>query len=86
MSDLFEKYKDKGLQVVGLTESIADIRSVYESLPAGKKTPSPGVDDMRPVLAGMLEHGWIEAELKPVIRKTGRSWKRMPSKAGRSSF
>lgn len=64
VSDLFEKYKDKGLQVVGLTESIADIRSVYESLPAGKKTPSPGVDDMRPVLAGMLEHGWIEAELE----------------------
>lgn len=64
MNDLFEKYKDKGLQVVGLTESIADIRSVYESLPAGKKTPSPGVDDMRPVLAGMLEHGWIEAELE----------------------
>jgi hypothetical protein len=22
------------------------------------------VDDMRPVLAGMLEHGWIEAELE----------------------
>ena len=62
--DLFEKYREKGLQVVGLTESIADIRSVYESLPAGEKTPSAGVDDIRPVLAGMLEHGWIEAELE----------------------
>lgn len=61
---LFEKYRNKGLQVVGLTESIADVRSVYESLPAGEKTPSAGVDDMRPVLAGMLEHGWTEAELE----------------------
>ena len=42
VSDLFEKYKDKGLQVVGLTESIADIRSVYESLPAGKKNAVAG--------------------------------------------
>lgn len=62
--DLSEKYREKGLQVVGLTESIADIRSVYESLPAGEKTPSAGVDDIRPVLASMLEHGWIEAELE----------------------
>ncbi len=61
---LFEKYRDKGLQVVGLTESIAAIRGVYESLPADQKTPSAGVDDMRPVLAGMLDHEWIEAELE----------------------
>lgn len=62
--DLFEKYRDKGLEVLGLTESIADIRNVYENLPADEKTPSAGVDDMRPVLAGMLEHEWIEAELE----------------------
>lgn len=62
--DLFEKYRDKGLVVLGLTESIADIRSVYENLPADEKTPSAGVDDMRPVLAGMLEHEWIEAEME----------------------
>ena len=49
------------------TVAKADFKGRYlllESLPAGKKTPSPGVDDMRPVLAGMLEHGWIEAELE----------------------
>lgn len=62
--DLFEQYRDKGLEVLGLTESIANIRSVYESLPADEKTPSAGVDDMRPVLAGMLKHAWIEAEVE----------------------
>lgn len=62
--DLFEKYRDKGLEVLGLTESIAAIRSVYESLPADEKTPSAGVDDMRPVLADMLKHEWIEAEVE----------------------
>lgn len=62
--ELFEKYRNKGLEVLGLTESIAGIRSVYESLPAGEKTPAAGVNDMRPVLAGMLEHEWIEVELE----------------------
>lgn len=62
--ELYGKYKDKGLKVLGLTESIATIRQVYEGLPKDKKTAGPGVDDIRPVLAGMLEHGWTEAELE----------------------
>lgn len=62
--ELYGKYKDKGLKVLGLTESIASIRQIYEGLPADRKTEGPGVDDIRPVLAGMLEHGWTEAELE----------------------
>lgn len=61
---LYDKYKGKGFQVLGLTESIAAIRQVYEGLPVDQKTPSAGTDDIRPVLAGMLEHGWIEVEVE----------------------
>ena len=61
---LYDKYKDKGLKMLGLTESIATIRQIYEGLPKDKKTEGPGVGDIRPVLGGMLEHGWTEAELE----------------------
>lgn len=61
---LYDKYKDKGLKMIGLTESIADVRKVYESLPKDKKTEGAGVDDIRPVLGGMLEHAWTEVELE----------------------
>lgn len=86
VSDLFEKYKDKGLQVVGLTESIADIRSVYESLPAGKKRRRRVWTTCAPCWPACWNTDGSKRNWKPVIRKTGRSWKRMPSKAGRSSF
>ena len=62
--ELYGKYKGKGLKILGLTESVATIRQVYEGLPEGKKTAGPGVDDIRPVLAGMLEHPWTEVELE----------------------
>lgn len=61
---LYDKYKDKGLKVIGLTESIAAIRKAYDGLPKDKKTEGPGVDDIRPVLGGMLEHKWTEVELE----------------------
>ena len=61
---LYDRYKDRGLRVLGLTESIATIRKVYEGLPADRETPGPGVKDIRPVLAGMLRHPWIEVELE----------------------
>ena len=70
--DLYETYKEKGLRVVGLTESIATIRKVYEGLPTGVKTPSAGVADLRPVLAGMLAHGWPEVELETDRPENGR--------------
>lgn len=62
--ELYDRYKDQGLKMLGLTESIATIRQVYEGLPKDRETPSAGTDDVRPVLAGMLEHGWTEAELE----------------------
>ena len=62
--ELYDKYKNKGLEVIGLTESVATIRQVYEGLPKDEKTPSAGVEDMRPVLAGMLEHPWTEVEVE----------------------
>lgn len=62
--ELYGKYKGKGMEMLGLTESVATIRQVYEGLPIDKKTAGPGVDDIRPVLAGMLEHPWTEVELE----------------------
>ena len=70
--DLYETYRARGLRVVGLTESIDVIRRVYESLPADVKTPSAGVKDMRPVLAGMLVHDWPEVELETDRPENGR--------------
>lgn len=49
--ELYERYKDKGLAVVGLTESIGDIRDVYES-----------TSDER--FGRMIGHAWPEAELE----------------------
>ena len=37
---------------------------MYAGLPKDEKTPSAGVEDMRPVLAGMLEHPWTEVEVE----------------------
>ena len=64
VKELYGKYRGEGLEVLGVTESIAVIRKVYEGLPADQKTPMAGTDDIRPVLAGMLEHGWTEVEVE----------------------
>lgn len=61
---LHKIYNSRGLEVLGLTESLDMVRQNYESLPADRKVPSDGVDDMRPVLEGMLSHPWIEVEVE----------------------
>lgn len=71
--DLYAACKDRGLRVVGLTESIDAIRCVYEGMPADEKIPSAGgVTDMRSVLAGMLAHGWPEVEVETGRPENGR--------------
>lgn len=60
---LYHQFKAQGFEVLGLTESIATIRQVYEQLPADQPTSLPGTDDIRPVLANMLQHPWTEVEL-----------------------
>lgn len=64
VKELYGKYRGEGLEVLGVTESIAVIRKVYEGLPADQKTPMAGTEDIRPVLEGMLEHGWTEVEVE----------------------
>lgn len=61
---LYDEYHAQGFEVMGLTESIDAIRKVYASLPTDRPTPASGTDDIRPVLAGMVEHPWIEVELE----------------------
>ena len=62
--ELHDKYHAQGLDVLGVTESIATIRQVHDKLPTGKKVSMPGVDDMRTTLAGMLQHPWTEVEVE----------------------
>lgn len=61
---LHDRYRAQGFEVLGITESIATIRKLYEQLPADTKTPVSGTDDIRPVLGEMLHHTWTEAELE----------------------
>lgn len=57
--DLYAAYKDRGLRMVGLTESVDMIRRVYEGLPDDESAAG-----MRSALAGMLAHGWPEIEVE----------------------
>ncbi len=61
--DLYDRYSDKGLEVLGMTESLAQIREVHDGLSEKEKYQLPGVDDLRAVLGGMLEHPWKEVEV-----------------------
>ena len=61
---LHDIYNSRGLEVLGLTESIDMVRQNYERLPADRKVPSGGVDDIRPVLERMLRLPWIEVEVE----------------------
>lgn len=60
---MYNRFKTQGFEVLGLTESISTIRQVYEQLPTDRPTPLPGTDDIRPVLAAMLQHPWTDVEL-----------------------
>lgn len=62
--ELYEKYRERGLAVVGVTESIATIQDFAARLPKDEKVSMVGISDIRPVLARMVEHGWPEAELE----------------------
>lgn len=65
--DLYAAYKDRGLRMVGLTESVDTIRRVYEGLPDDESAAG-----MRSALAGMLAHGWPEIEVEIDRPENGR--------------
>ena len=69
--DLYAAYKDRGLRMVGLTESVDTIRRVYEGLPDDESAAG-----MRSALAGMLAHGWPEIEVEIDRPENGRMLER----------
>ena len=69
--DLYAAYKDRGLRMVGLTESVDTIRRVYEGLPDYESAAG-----MRSALAGMLAHGWPEIEVETDRPENGRMLER----------
>ena len=69
--DLYAAYKDRGLRMVGLTESVDTIRRVYEGLPDDESAAG-----MRSALAGMLAHGWPEIEVETDRPENGRMLER----------
>ena len=69
--DLYAAYKDRGLRMVGLTESVDMIRRVYEGLPDDESAAG-----MRSALAGMLAHGWPEIEVETDRPENGRMLER----------
>lgn len=71
MRDLYAAYKDRGLRMVGLTESVDTIRRVYEGLPDDESAAG-----MRSALAGMLAHGWPEIEVETDRPENGRMLER----------
>lgn len=56
---LYDKYHRKGLEVVGLTESIATIRDLY-----GQTLDSAHDSELNATLGNMLKHKWTEVELE----------------------
>ena len=63
VQDLFSKYRDRGLEVIGITESMQEIRDIWEKTKEGSSIPSLGIDDFKATLNGMLNHPWPDAEL-----------------------
>ncbi len=61
---LYREYKDSGLCIIGLTESIENFRSLAESVPEGSSASYIGIDDLHARLEEMLSHPWPEAETK----------------------
>lgn len=59
---LYGKYRENGLCVIGLTESIDEFRNLADGIPEGSSSPSIGIDDLKARVTGMLEHPWKEAE------------------------
>ena len=57
--ELYDLYREKGLEVVGLTESVATIRELYE-----RTLNNPREADLNATLGNMLKHKWTEVELE----------------------
>lgn len=57
--ELYDQYREKGLEVVGLTESISTIRELYN-----KTLDNPHEKDLNATLGNMLKHKWTEVELE----------------------
>ena len=60
--ELYDRYSDKGLTILGITESLTQIREVYNGLPENGKYRFAGIEDLRAVLGDMLKHPWKEVE------------------------
>ena len=57
--ELYDLYREKGLEVVGLTESVATIRELY-----GQNLNNPRAAELNATLGNMLKHKWTEVELE----------------------
>lgn len=57
--EFYDLYREKGVEVVGLTESIATIRELYE-----QNLDNPHAADLNATLGNMLKHKWTEVELE----------------------
>ncbi len=57
--EFYDLYREKGLEVVGLTESVATIRELYE-----RTLNNPREADLNATLGNMLKHKWTEVELE----------------------
>ena len=64
-TNLYNKHKDN-LIVIGVTDSIEQIKAVYDGTPSGSKFMDL---ELKPVLENMLAHPWFDAE------KTGNNGK-----------
>lgn len=75
--DLYAAYKDRGLRMVGLTESVDMIRRVYEGLPTTRVRPG-----CVPRWPECWRTGGPRSRLRPTGRRTGGCWSGMRSRGG----
>ena len=64
VQDLYSRYHGRGLEVIGITESVQKIYNIWEETEEGASVPSLGIDDLKATLDGMLNHPWPDAELE----------------------
>lgn len=62
MQELYARYRDKGVQVVGITEFREAVQSLFKSLPEDDTTEQYGIP-LRKTLQGMLSHPFPDVEL-----------------------
>lgn len=61
VQQLYSDYKESGLEVIGITESVEVVRNVWKELKGDSVIPGLGID-MKASLGGMLNHSWPETE------------------------